>query len=346
MARRFGWVLAAGLALHAPPARAETPPTLARAEAAYVAVDFESTKTLAHDALWAGGNEPATTLRLYTLLGIAASALGDEETARAAFRYVVALDPRGHLDKALSPKIRGPYLEVRGQLGAGGELAPLEARLTHQAGKLGLELSDPAGVAQATDVSYRAEHARAFVTARVAPGTVTVGQLAPSATRAEYQLVVRDEHENALYRRGTVERPELIVLATHESAADGPIAEPPASPRPYYLASGLLAAAGVSAVGAGAYFTVQREQAAQEWNGASCEQPGATRGQQCASVDERRARAEHLAIGFYVGGGAFLAGSLVTLLLAPSGPSDAPRHARLPCAPGVAPLGAACTLSF
>src|SRR5262249_19240600 len=146
MHRRLAWSVAFALALHAPLARAETPPKLAEAEAAYLAVDFEGTKTLARDALVAGGNEPAATLRLYTLLGVAASALGDEETARAAFRYVVALDPQGHLDKALSPKIRSPYLEVRGQLSAGGELAPLEARLTHQGSKLALELTDPAGI--------------------------------------------------------------------------------------------------------------------------------------------------------------------------------------------------------
>jgi hypothetical protein len=73
---------------------------------------------------------------------------------------------------------------------------------------------------------------------------------------------------------------------------------------------------------------------------------GASRGEQCADVDDRRQTAQALALGFYAGGGALLVGSLVTLLLAPSGAPAPSRRATLPCTPGVAPLGAACTLSF
>lgn len=95
----------------------------------------------------------------------------------------------------------------------------------------------------------------------------------------------------------------------------------------------------------GAYFTVQREQAAKEWNGLKCETPGASRGEQCADVDARRKTAEHVAIGLYATAGALVAASIVALLVAPSAPAKA-AQIRLPYVPGVAPLGAACTLSF
>src|SRR5262245_51490176 len=116
----FALGLGLSLVLASATARAEEQSPLARAEAAYVAVDFESTQSLAKDALVAGGNDPTSTLRIYTLLGISAAAMGDEAAAREAFRQVVALDPLGHLDKTLSPKIRSPYLDVRGEVTARG----------------------------------------------------------------------------------------------------------------------------------------------------------------------------------------------------------------------------------
>jgi hypothetical protein len=156
---------------------------------------------------------------------------------------------------------------------------------------------------------------------------------------------VRDAHGNELYRRGRAERPEVLSLTPRDYGIEGP---PPAAANAtgYYVASAILAVVGAGAASVGAYFTVQREQAAKEWNSSSCEQPGASRAEQCASVDERRAQTEHLAIGFYVGGGVLLAGSLVTFLLAPSSTPSTAHRARLPCTPGVAPLGASCTLSF
>ena len=326
-------------------ARAEEQATLARAEAAYVSVDFESTQTLAREALAAGGNDPTSTLRLYSLVGISAAAMGDEAAARDAFRQVVALDPLGHLDKTLSPKIRSPYLDVRGELTARGEIRPLQGHLTHQGQNVLLDLDDPVGVAHGVEVSYRAEGAQQFVALNLTPGESKVGPAPAGTKRVDYVLVVRDAQGNELFRRGTPERPASLALAAPDSALAATHAAPP-SPTGYYLASGLLAVGGVAAAGVGAYFTVQREQAASEWNGSSCEAPGATRAEQCASVDDRRARAEHLAVGFYIGGGALLAGSLVTFLLAPAAPSRESRRAQLPCVPGVAPLGAACTLSF
>src|SRR3954452_12992112 len=99
-------------------ARGETSSALAAAEAAYVAVDFDGTRSASENALNEGNHDPTETLRLYTLLGIATATLGQEAEAREAFRRVLGIDPEAGLDKELSPKIRSPYLEVRGELSA------------------------------------------------------------------------------------------------------------------------------------------------------------------------------------------------------------------------------------
>ncbi|HEV8549042.1 MAG TPA: hypothetical protein VGQ57_08440 [Polyangiaceae bacterium] len=335
--------LAVAVVGHAPTLHAEEAPTLARAEAAYLEVDFESTERLSAGALEAGGNEPADTLRLYTLLGISASALGDETAARDAFRHVVALDPNGHLDKSLSPKVRAPYLEVRGQLSARGEIAALEAHLAREGGTQRIALTDPAGIGHGIDVLYRSKAEAEFATLRLAPGKLELPATTAAGPRLEYALAVYDEHKNVLYRRGSEQAPATLALV--EPGLATPRAEPGPTTSGYYVAAGILAGAGLAAAGVGVYFTAQREEAAHEWNGASCEKPGSTRGQQCADVNARRETAEHLAIGFYAGAGALVVGSVVTLLLAPSS-SARSRRAALPCLPGVAPLGAACSLSF
>src|SRR6185436_7095168 len=105
------------------------------------------------------------------------------------------------------------------------------------------------------------------------PGESKVGPAPAATTRLDYVLVVRDAQDNELYRRGTPERPASLALAA-DYGLPATHADPPPSPAAYYLASGLLAAGGVAAAGVGAYFTVQREQAASEWNSSSCEQPG------------------------------------------------------------------------
>jgi hypothetical protein len=199
---------------------------------------------------------------------------------------------------------------------------------------------------QKLDVTYRTDAGRSFATQHLAPEQAGLGPLPKHATRVEYTLVLRDAQGNALYRRGTKQAPDVLALTPRDYGIEGPGSERPASPAGYYLTAGLLAGAGLAATGAGVYFTVRREHYAEEWNGSSCEQPGSARGEQCADVDDHRQTAQSLAIGFYAGGGALLVGSLVTLLLAPSGAPAESRRAALPCVPGVAPLGAACTLNF
>ncbi|MCZ7684251.1 MAG: hypothetical protein M5U28_37935 [Sandaracinaceae bacterium] len=87
---------------------------LARAEAAYLEVDFDATHQHALAALRAGGNTPEQLVRVYQLLGIAASALGREDEARDHFVRMLGLDRDAELDASVPPRLRDPFLEARG----------------------------------------------------------------------------------------------------------------------------------------------------------------------------------------------------------------------------------------
>lgn len=326
-------------------ARAEPSSALSAAEAAYVAVDFEGTRTAAENALNEGNHDPTETLRLYTLLGIASSTLGQEAEAREAFRRVIGIDPDAGLDKALSPKTRSPYLEMRGELAAKGKLTPLSARAVRHGGRLFVELNDPASIAAGIDVAYRAGSSQQVTHFHVARGQEAMASSVVSdMSRVEYTLTVRDGYGNALFRIGSEAEPQIIDPDPY--ARDAEVRAVHRSRGPYYLAAGLLAGAGVAAGATAVYFHVQRQDAAREWNSNACEQPGQTRGQQCADVDDRRKRDQNIAIGLYATSGALLVSSLVTLLVAPSTRVDAAATKSLPCVPGVGTLGAACHITF
>jgi len=351
----FALSLALAATSLAPAARAQTASGLVEVEAAYAEVDFERTRSLAREVLARGSSDPAETLSLYTLLGMSAAALGEDDEARSAFRVAIALDPAGRIDKNLSPKIRGPYLEARGALGTQGELKPLSGRLRRDGKLVRFEIDDPGSVARKLEFGFR-NAAGTFQTLElplerqgIVPGNPGRGEL-------EYALTLRDQFGNVLFRRGSEASPETLAAALPSAAVANtqlPASSDPFSPpvigervnqTPYYVLAGALAAGGLAAASVGAYFHVQREDAAHEWNGASCEHAGQSRGAQCADVDDRRKRFQALSVGLYAGGGALLAGSLVTLLLTPSRTRD--RHATLNCNIAAAPLGPACATRF
>jgi hypothetical protein len=82
-----------------------------------------------------------------------------------------------------------------------------------------------------------------------------------------------------------------------------------------------LGALSLGAAAAATVMYLKREDAADDWNGSGCEQPGQTRAQQCGAVDDRRRRAEYWSIGLAATGSALLLGSIVTLVMAPSAPA-------------------------
>jgi hypothetical protein len=350
----FALALCLTFALMAPirSAHAEAAPTIAEVEGAYAEVDFERTRSLAREVLALGKSEPTETLGLYTLLGISAAALGEEDTARRAFRVAIALDPNARIEKNLSPKIRGPYLEARGSLGTQGELRALAAEIWRDGKRVRFALHDPANVVRRAELGY-IDGFGTWQQVKLPPQRE--GVVPGNATKAalEYALVLRDEFGNVLFRRGSETTPATLAAAAAAAAAastpsrsSDPFAAPVTGERvnqtPYHVVAGVLAASGLAAAGLGAYFHVQREELAREWNGASCERGGASRKAQCAEVDDRRARAQTLGIGLYTTGGALLVGSVVTLLLTPS--HARARRAAVTC--DLAALTAGCIARF
>jgi hypothetical protein len=168
--------------------------------------------------------------------------------------------------------------------------------------------------------------------------------LVSDTSRVEYTLTVRDGYGNALFRLGSEATPEVIEPDPNARDAEARVARQ--SRRPYYIAAGLLAGAGVAAGATAVFFHVRRQDAASEWNSTACEEPGSTRGQQCADVDDRRKRDQNIAIGLYAASGALLLSSIITLVVAPSSRAESAAARALPCVPGLGTLGALCHVTF
>jgi hypothetical protein len=316
-----GSLLLAAL-LSASPAHAETT-TLQDVERAYADVDFEQTRELAQASLAQGKNDHATTTRLYLLWATSAAALDRVEESRQAFRHVLAADPTLKLDKSLSPKLRAPYLEARGELTLDDGKPPLDVALELRKKELELSLKDPLRVAKHLELWSREGSQGEFTRRRCAP-QAQQRIPTPEGQALQFFLRVTDEHANVLVERGTEDSPRHLALVSSDPAAAANGVRD-ANPTPYHVTAAALGALALASGTASVAYYVERENAAQEWNGAGCEQPGSTRAQQCGDVDERRQRAEMLAIGFGAAGGALLVGSVVTLLLAPAKTKQRPQ---------------------
>ena len=308
----------AGLVSSASAAWADGSARLAEAQKAYADVDYERTRSLSMAALRQGGNDRAATSELYLLWATAAAALGQAEESRGAFLYVLATNPELKLERTLSPRIRAPYLEARGSAASNDGKPPLEVTLRRRNQELELGLRDTLHVASALEVGTRRSNAEPYVRRRV--GAAAARQLpTPSGAELQFFLRVLDRYDNVLFELGTEDEPRrLAMVSSDRTSQTAPKHAAEASRTPYYVTAGALAGLGVAAASLAGIMYVRREDAAREWNGPRCEQPGATRQQQCSKVDERRRQAEYLSIGFTATGGGLLVGSLVSLLLAPS----------------------------
>lgn len=307
----------AALALASPDVLAQSNPRLAEAQKAYAAVDYETTRAQAKAALEQGGNDHAATGELYLLWATAAAALDQADEARVAFSYALAVSPELKLERSLSPKIRAPYLEARGNATGADGKPPLALELQRRNQELELSLRDRLSVAASIELSTRSDDTQSFVRRRFDAASTRRLPL-PSGAELQYFMRVLDRHANVLLEVGTADEPRRVPLRASAKVATTPEPARRASPMPYYITAGGLAALGLAAGGVATAMYLRREDAARDWNGPDCEQPGATRQEQCGAVDDRRRSSEHLAIGFAAGGGALLVGSLVSLLLAPS----------------------------
>jgi hypothetical protein len=301
------------------PASASDAPGLAEAQQAYAAVDFASTRDIAAAALERGGNDRADTAELYRLLATAAAALNQPDESRAFFVYALVTNPTLKLDRALSPKIRAPYLEARGSVALEEGKPPLNLTLRRRGSELEVELYDPLQITAAVELGMRSAESSGFAKRRFrAERSKRVPM--PSGAELQFYLLAHDRHGNVLFELGSTEEPRRLALASStKPAAPPPPSDDRRSPTAYYVTAGALAALGLAAGGVATAMHLRREDAASKWNGPGCEQPGRTREQQCASIDRRRRDAESLTIGFAAGGSALLLGSLVSVLIAPAG---------------------------
>jgi hypothetical protein len=306
-------VIAFGALLAAPALAdgASTSSALAAAEHAYQDVDFPAAREQAQRALEAGEASPEQTARLHVLLGISAAALGDTDDAKQHFIAALAVNPALRLDRNLSPKIRGPYLEAQGYWSASGERLALRATRAGDATHLVIRLDDPASLVSKLELRLGAVGAQERSSFTLEPTAVTRVAVPAKLRDHDYEYVLRalDRYGNVLSERGSDADPELVPHAPPGSTEP----EVPRAGRSYFLPA-VLAVTGLGAIATGVVFNVKREQAAHEWNGPSCENPGSTRQQQCQAVDSRIQSSERLAVGFYAGGGALLAGSVISLL--------------------------------
>jgi len=321
-------------------ARAEDASTaLAAAERAYQDVDFAATREAAQRALEAGGAVPEQTARLHVLLGISAAALGDADEAKQHFIAALAVDPEFKLDKSLSPKIRDPYLQAQGYWSAAGERLALRATPSGDSGHLVVKLHDAASLVAKIKLDWGAAGSQDRTQLTLEPGALVRFEVPPPLRERDYEYVLRalDRYGNVLSELGSDADPMLVRHAPPARSA------PTTAPRARsYLLPVALGVTGLGAVAVGVVFNVKREQSAHTWNSSSCEQPGATRLEQCSSVNDRIHSNERLAVGFYAGGGALIAGSIISLIVGrpPREPNE--RASALGCAltgPGVSCRG-------
>lgn len=328
----------------ASPALAESR-AAAAAERAYQDIDFPSTHELAQHALESGGATRLETARLYVLLGISAAAQGNAEEAKQSFLVALDIDPALKLDKKLSPKIRDPYLEAQGYWSASSERLSLSAKPSGDANHLVVRLADPQTLVAKIELRI-AELGDPSPTALSLDSAPVIRFPIPRPLQHrdyEFTLRARDRYGNVLAEYGVEADPIVVHAATEAHPADYSLGY--VSPGRSYLLPVVLGLTGIGAAAAGVVFHVERERAAQTWNGPSCEAPGLTRLEQCPSVDTRVQNNERLAIGFYAAGGALLAGSVVALIAGRSAaePQESRRSA-LGCS--VAGAGVSCAGSF
>ncbi|MDF3068998.1 MAG: Tetratricopeptide repeat protein [Polyangiaceae bacterium] len=299
------------------PAWAESNAHFSEAQRAYAAVDYEATLREANAGLEEGGNDQSATGELYVLLGTAAAALGRTDEARLAFSHALAVNPALKLDRNLSPKMRAPYQEARGNAITAEGKPPLHLALARRKQELELSLRDQLQVASSSELWTRDPESGAFSRRSFGPARVQRVPL-PSGTELQYYLRVLDRHSNVLFESGTSEEPLRLALEHSGPSRSSTPSTDDVNRTPYLVTASSLAILGLAAGGVATAMFARREDAARDWNGPGCEQPGSTRRAQCGEVDARRRNAEHLGVGFAAGGGALLVGGLLTWLLTPA----------------------------
>lgn len=185
---------------------------LSAAEEAYLDVDFERTRDRALEALRAGGLRPQQLVRCYMLLGVASSALRDEDDARDYFVRMLGVDPDAQLDESVNPQMRDPYLEARGMWAARPGRLEIEAGLDRNTSSVRVELQDPTDMARRVRIAARLEGDAVFTTAEYAAAATLSAPVtgAAGADRVEYYVEILDAYGNTLRSEGTEFEPRVV----------------------------------------------------------------------------------------------------------------------------------------
>ena len=350
-ARRLARVLSlVGWWMVAPPPLAHAqgaPPgdLVEQAERAYREVDFPRQRALARQALEQGNADPARVAQIYRLLGIAHAVLGEPEVAKEAFARLLELDPSIELQRSLSPRIRSPYMEARGERDVASEHLGLSVIVFDAKRGLSIAVFDPKDM-------VRRVRLRVGANEPAAAGIPVAPELyfPPTELRpgSRHRVELLDEYSNVLALR---DLPELAAPAAAPVVRATSTAEPA---RVEESSSGFTAAApwliggggALVALGVGAHLI--REKEATTWNGSDCEQPGQGRRiDQCSDVDHARSNAQTVAIVSYSVGGALLVAGLVATGIFDAADSDSsPKDGALRCDVGPGALGVACGSTF
>ncbi|MFK7989829.1 MAG: hypothetical protein AB8I08_27670 [Sandaracinaceae bacterium] len=198
------------LACLASSAHAQSP--LEAAEAAYLEVDFELTREQALTALRSGNNGPDEIVRIYQLLGIASSALGDEAAARDYFMRMLGVDENATLDDSVPPRLRNPYLEARGAWSARPGRLGLEVGLDRASSAVRVQLRDPVEMIRRVRISARLEGETEYSSNEYRAQTVLLAEIpgAGEADRVEYYVEALDMHGNIVLSDGSAFDPEVV----------------------------------------------------------------------------------------------------------------------------------------
>jgi hypothetical protein len=186
-------------------------PALARAEDAYQNVDFEGTGAYAMIALREGGHSRPELVRIYTLLGIAAAALGREDEAREYFVRMLGLDIDAQLDDSVPPRLRDPYLEARGIWAARQGRLGANVAFDRAQSSLRIELTDPAQMSRRIRVHSRFEGQAQYAMQEIESRTSVAAPIAGASEveRVEYYVEILDEHRNVMLSEGTAFEPRV-----------------------------------------------------------------------------------------------------------------------------------------
>lgn len=240
---------------------ADTTDPLQQAETAYIDVEFDDVLTHAAEALQAGGYDPPRLVRIYQLLGVSAASMGDADGARDFFQRMLAIDPDAELDDTVPPRLRAPYLEARGIVGARSDHLAIEVGLDRARASLHIALSDPFHMTRTVRAHGRLEGEVEFHSTE-APTAAEISAEVPGsadADRVEYWAEALDEWGNQLARVGTEFEPRTI--GRPRAAVPEPVGVAPREPAEgggrnlledpvfWVIALGVAAVAGGVAIG-------------------------------------------------------------------------------------------------